>query len=130
MLAQMLRVAHELHPVRARAPVGMRGDRPSVGSLRCAQGRLAPESKRATAGLLMSPASRSCREEPLRMTRLKREPLELSARKPRFEFRCRPKTENLAHIERVMKACALVVQHHIICARYAHNVVHAGRAEK
>ena len=56
--------------------------------------------------------------------------VELLARKPRFKFRRRPKAENLAHIERVVEAGALVVQHHIVRARHAHDVIHARGAQQ
>ena len=40
----------------------------------------------------------------------------------------RPRTD--AHVERIVERRALVVQHHVVRARHAHDVVHAGHAEQ
>ena len=49
---------------------------------------------------------------------------------PGFELRRGPEAEDAAQIERVVKAGALVVEHHVVGAGHAHDVVHSGRAQQ
>ena len=57
-------------------------------------------------------------------------PVSPRASQPRGKLGCRPQTEELRARERIVKTGRLVVEHHVVGAGHAHDVVAAGRGQQ